>query len=151
MTDEDWQVWRAIEAAHDGGKTKVIGVSNVSAGQLSELCQKGRIKPMVVQNRCYASMGWDYEVRAICRSHGVVYQGFSLLTANPGALSSLAVRNIAKRVQATAAQVIFSFAVRLGMIPLTGTTDGAHMKQDLDALSIELSAAEVELIEDIGK
>jgi diketogulonate reductase-like aldo/keto reductase len=35
---EDWEVWAAIEALYDAGKTKMIGISNVSADQLTLLC-----------------------------------------------------------------------------------------------------------------
>ena len=40
----------------------MIGVSNVTADQLTLLCMKAKHKPMVVQNRCYAAFGWDKEV-----------------------------------------------------------------------------------------
>ena len=53
------------------GKTKMIGISNVSAEQLTQLCAKAAHKPMVVQNRCYAALGWDKDVREICRTHGI--------------------------------------------------------------------------------
>ncbi|MFO0705991.1 MAG: aldo/keto reductase [Nitrospira sp.] len=79
---EDWEVWAAIEALYDAGKTRMIGVSNVSAEQLALLCDKARHKPMVVQNRCYAALGWDKDVRELCRQYRLIYQGFSLLTAN---------------------------------------------------------------------
>jgi len=36
--------------------------------------EKSSIKPMMVQNRCYGNRGWNREVRAICRKHGIVYQ-----------------------------------------------------------------------------
>ena len=32
--------------------------------------------------------GWDVAVRALCREHGIIYQGFSLLTANRNVLAS---------------------------------------------------------------
>jgi diketogulonate reductase-like aldo/keto reductase len=83
LSEQDWEVWAAIEEIYSQGKARVIGVSNVSAGQLFLLCSRAKVKPMVVQNRCYASMGWDREVREICRTHNIIYQGFSLLTANP--------------------------------------------------------------------
>ena len=78
----DWEVWAAIEGLYDSGKTSMIGISNVTAEQLTALCAQAKHKPMVVQNRCYAALGWDKDVRDICRSHGIIYQGFSLLTAN---------------------------------------------------------------------
>ena len=78
LSQEDWDVWGAMEAYYRAGKTKMIGISNVQADQLRELCDKASVKPMVVQNRCYAVMGWDKEVRDICRAQGIIYQGFSL-------------------------------------------------------------------------
>jgi diketogulonate reductase-like aldo/keto reductase len=46
--------------------------------------------------------------------------------------------------------VIFRFAVQLGMLPLTGTTNTAHMRADLAALELVLTDAEVAEIESIA-
>jgi len=147
---EDWEVWAAIEDLYKEGKTKVIGVSNVDAEQLRELCAKAKTIPMMVQNRCYASTGWDREVREICFKHSIVYQGFSLLTANSNVIATNAVRAIAQRLSTGIAQVIFRFAMQVGMIPLTGTTSKQHMAEDLQALQINLTDDDVKLIEEIA-
>src|SRR5690348_742196 len=47
----DREVWTAMEALYQSGKTKMIGISNVTAGQLAQLCTEATVKPMVVQNR----------------------------------------------------------------------------------------------------
>ena len=73
---------RPWKVSIESGKTKMIGISNITAAQLTELCEQANVKPMVVQNRCFAALGWDKEVREICQAHGIIYQGFSLLTAN---------------------------------------------------------------------
>ena len=39
--------------------------------------------------------------------------------------------------------------MQVGMVPLTGTTNLEHMKQDLRVYDIELTAADLELIETI--
>jgi diketogulonate reductase-like aldo/keto reductase len=150
LGEEDWEVWCAIEALLEAGKTRMIGVSNVNAQQLTELCVNAKVKPAMVQNRCYASMGWDQKVRDICRSEGIVYQGFSLLTANPHALQHPVVRESAARLKTGAAQIIFAFAMQIGMLPLTGTTNQQHMKEDLVALQLTLTDDEVHQIERIG-
>ncbi|MBX3138923.1 aldo/keto reductase [Candidatus Obscuribacterales bacterium] len=149
LTPADWEVWAAIEEHYNAGKTKMIGVSNVSAEQLEVLCAKAKVKPMVVQNRCYAVMGWDREVRDICRENGIIYQGFSLLTANARALNDPIVRTAAKRLGATAAQVIFKFSMEIGMSPLTGTTSLQHMKEDLDSVNLSLTSEEIAQIESV--
>jgi len=146
----DWEVWAAMEELYESGKTKMIGISNVAAGQLGELCEKARHKPMVVQNRCFAALGWDKQVRDICQAQGIIYQGFSLLTANREVLVDPEIRAIARRLGAGVAQVIFRFAMQIGMLPLTGTTSQQHMKEDLQAEQFTLSADEIQRIETIA-
>ena len=140
-----------MEDHYRTGKAKMIGISNVQADQLQELCEKASVKPMVVQNRCYAVMGWDKEVRDICKTQGIIYQGFSLLTANQDVLRDPQVWDVAKRVGANPLQVIFRFALQIGMLPLTGTTNEQHMKDDLAVLTkFELSPKDVTMIEAIA-
>jgi diketogulonate reductase-like aldo/keto reductase len=150
LGEADWEVWTAMEGLYESGKTKMIGISNVTAEQLTLLCERAKHKPMVVQNRCYAVLGWDREVREICRAHGLIYQGFSLLTANRDVLTDPEIRAIAKRLGAGMAQVIFRFAIQIGMLPLTGTTSEQHMKEDLEAERLVLSAEEIRRIETIA-
>jgi diketogulonate reductase-like aldo/keto reductase len=150
LGEADWEVWSAMEALYESGKTKMIGVSNISAGQLIELCEQADRKPMVVQNRCFAALAWDKQVREICQAHDIIYQGFSLLTANREVLAAPQVKQIARRVGATSAQIIFRFAMQVGMLPLTGTTSQQHMREDLEAEWLTLSSDEIELIETIA-
>jgi diketogulonate reductase-like aldo/keto reductase len=150
LGEADREVWAAIEGLYRSGKTKMIGISNVTAEQLAQLCAQATVKPMMVQNRCYAALGWDKEVREICRAHGIIYQGFSLLTANQGIFAEPAIRAIAKRLGAGLAQVVFRFAMQVGMLPLTGTTNPQHMKEDLEAEQLILTAEDMQVIETIG-
>ena len=150
LGEADWEVWSAMEALYQSGKTKMIGVSNIAAAQLTELCQRANHKPMVVQNRCFAALAWDQQVREICRAHNIIYQGFSLLTANREVLVDPQVQRVARRLGATPAQIIFRFAMQIGMLPLTGTTSQQHMREDLEAERLPLSSDEIELIETIA-
>jgi len=150
LGDADWEVWAAMEELYQSGKTKMIGISNVTAGQLTQLCEQANHKPMVVQNRCFATLGWDQEVREICQAHDIIYQGFSLLTANRAVLADPEIRAIAQRLGASSAQVIFRFALQIGMLPLTGTTSQQHMKEDLQAEQFALSIEEIQRIETIA-
>jgi diketogulonate reductase-like aldo/keto reductase len=147
LGEADWEVWSAMEALYQSGKTKTIGVSNITAGQLAQLCEQAEHKPMMVQNRCFAALAWDREVREICRVHGIIYQGFSLLTANRQVLADPVIREIARRQGATSAQIIFRFAMQVGMLPLTGTTSQQHMREDLQAEQFTLSSEELQQIE----
>ena len=151
LADEDWDVWRAMERLHAKGQARALGVSNVSLEQLVTLHQCSMVKPAFVQNRCFAVSGWDRDVRAFCTEQGLGYQGFSLLTANARELASPAVLRAAQRSGRTPAQVVFRFALQIGMIPLTGTSSPAHMREDLACLDFALEPAEVRAIEECGR
>jgi diketogulonate reductase-like aldo/keto reductase len=150
LGEADQEVWAAMEGLFQSGKTKMIGVSNITATQLEELCELANVKPMMVQNRCFAALAWDKEVRDICRAQGIIYQGFSLLTANFEVLADSEIRAIARRLGAGPAQVIFRFAMQVGMLPLTGTTSEQHMKEDLQAERLELTSDEIRWIETVA-
>lgn len=150
LGDADRDAWRAMERLVDGGGVRQLGASNVTPQQVAELVAFATIKPAFVQNRCYAKTGWDQQTRALCVKHGIIYQGFSLLTANRQVLSNPAVVAIAKRYGKTVAQIVFRFTWQVGMLPLTGTTNPTHMREDLDIEDVELTADEISTIESAG-
>ncbi len=147
---EDWQIWAAIERLYESGKAKIIGISNVTAEQLTLLCERATHRPMVVQNRCYAALGWDQEVREICRTQRIIYQGFSLLTANREVFAEPEVRAMAAKYGVGLAQLIFRFAMQIGMLPLTGTTNPQHMQEDLQSDQFTIAPEDLHRLETIG-
>lgn len=150
LNDDDWAVWRAMESLQQQGLVRLIGVSNVSAEQLSQLCDGAAVKPAFVQNRCYAVQGWDCDVRSVCTAQDVTYQGFSLLTANRQLFRNSEMQRLAAHHQCSIAQLIFRFAIDVGMIPLTGTTSADHMVEDLSVSQFRLSADEVRDVETVS-
>ncbi len=154
-TDDDAEVWEAMRKERDVGRTKALGVSNVSLQHLQQMAASRTELPAFVQNRCYARLGWDRGVRLFCREHKIIYQGFSLLTANQEVLqhpliASPVFAGLAKTSAATPAQIVFAFARAVGMLPLTGTSNAEHMKQDLASRDFMLSAEAVQAIETIA-
>jgi diketogulonate reductase-like aldo/keto reductase len=146
-TDADAEVWEAMRKERDAGRTRLLGVSNVSLRHLEQMAATDSEGPAFVQNRCYARLGWDRDVRAFCNERKIVYQGFSLLTANAEVLRHPVVTGVAARANATPAQVVFAFARTVEMLPLTGTSNAEHMKQDLVSSSLTLPPDAVRAIE----
>ena len=149
LGQDDWEAWQAMEAIHTSGRVRLIGVSNFSLEQLQLLYAQARVPPRFVQNRCFAARGWDRDIRQFCTAHGLLYQGFSLLTANRQVLTHPEVIQIARRHRQTTSQVVFRFAHEVGMVLLTGTTDAGHMREDLGAFEFHLDPEEIELIESL--
>jgi diketogulonate reductase-like aldo/keto reductase len=146
-TDDDTEVWEAMCKERNAGRIRLLGVSNVSLLHLQQLEADRAELPTFVQNRCYASLGWDRDVREFCRERKIIYQGFSLLTANQGVLTHPFITGLAANAKATPAQIVFSFARSIGILPLTGTSKADHMKQDLASRNLELPSDVLNKIE----
>jgi len=149
-TDHDAEVWEAMRKERDAGRTRLLGVSNIQLRHLEQMAGAGTELPAFVQNRCFARLGWDREIRSFCRERNIKYQGFSLLTANQEVLQHPQFIDLAGHLGATPAQIVFSFARAVGMLPLTGTSNSEHMKQDLASLELELPPEVVQAIESIA-
>jgi diketogulonate reductase-like aldo/keto reductase len=150
-TEADAEVWEAMIRERDAEHTRVLGVSNVSLRNLKQMAAVHAEAPAFVQNRCFARVGWDRDIRSFCRERKIIYQGFSLLTANPEVLCHSVVTGPAARANATPAQVVFAFARTVGMLPMTGTSDAEHMKQDRASLELSLSSDAVRSIESLAE
>jgi diketogulonate reductase-like aldo/keto reductase len=148
-TTDDFETWQAMIKERNAGRTRLLGVSNISLTQLQQMARAHAEPPAFVQNRCYARLGWDREVRAFCREHNIIYQGFSLLTANVEVLRHPGIGALAGQANATPAQIVFAFARSVGMLPLTGTSSAEHMKQDLASLDLVLPHAAIQTIESL--
>jgi diketogulonate reductase-like aldo/keto reductase len=58
LGEADWEVWAAMEGLYQSGKTKMIGISNITAGQLTELCEQANLNPWLCKTGvCRASDG----------------------------------------------------------------------------------------------
>jgi diketogulonate reductase-like aldo/keto reductase len=88
-------------------------------------------------------------MREFCAKRNIIYQGFSLLTANRAAMAHPELARIAARHGRSASQIVFRFALDVGMVALTGTTSAEHMRADLDVFDFELAPAEILRIESL--
>jgi len=149
-TPADAETWEAMIRERNSGRTRFLGVSNVRRQHLEQMEVTRAEMPSFVQNRCYARFGWDRDVRLFCRERNIIYQGFSLLTANPEVLRDSLVTCLAKEMNATPAQIVFAFSLAVGILPLTGTSDEEHMQQDLAARGLKLSPETVQMIESLA-
>jgi diketogulonate reductase-like aldo/keto reductase len=146
-TREAAEVWLAMEAVHDAGRAKQLGISNCySLDYLARLHRTAKVKPAVVQNRFYAQTGYDGEIRTFCRQHRIVYQSFWTLTANPHVLADDRVKAVASQYARTPAQIVFRYLTQEGVVPLSGTTSESHMREDLEIFHFELTQGEREAL-----
>jgi len=138
------KAWNAMEKIQKTGGARQLGISNCYHTEvMRSLYADANVKPAVVQNRFYQETGYDANLRHWCSHHGVIYQSFWTLTANPHILSSNTVRTIAKKYNKTEAQIFFRYLSHSGIVPLTGTTSEQHMREDLSIFDFELSSEDL--------
>jgi diketogulonate reductase-like aldo/keto reductase len=73
-TEDDREVWQAMRREQRAGRARSLGISNVALEQLQPMLAVHGEAPAFVQNRCFARLGWDREIRAFCREYNIVYQ-----------------------------------------------------------------------------
>ena len=147
----DLAVWAAMEALHAAGKTRFIGVSNVALDQLELLCDARehaaglRAEPLLRAERLGRR-----DPRLLPRAR---HRLPGLLAAHREHRAPAHARVRADRQRAWGGRRrrwSSASRSRSGMQPLTGTTDPAHMREDLGMYDFELSAEDVRLVEDIA-
>jgi diketogulonate reductase-like aldo/keto reductase len=142
------EVWQTLESLVDALGVRQLGISNCyGIEQLEALYDSARFKPAVVQNRFYAESGYDCEIRSFCRRHGIIYQSFWTLTANPQVLAHRVVRELASKYGRTPAQILFRYLTQNDVVPLTGTRSETHMREDLAIFEFELADFEREVMD----
>ena len=141
------EAWQAMEKIVKSGDVKQLGISNCyELDTLEVLFRSAEIKPAIIQNRFYAKTGYDRAIRAFCKEHGIIYQSFWTLTANPQVLADNSVQSMATKYGRSAAQVFFRYLSQIGIVPLTGTTSASHMLEDLSIFDFELNSEECDTI-----
>jgi pyridoxine 4-dehydrogenase len=132
----------AIKEYRDGGKIRHVGVSNVDAEQIE---QAREVVPIAaVQNRYSLSARMHDDVVDYCAREGIVFVPyFPLRGVGGGALAE-----IAEGHGATEAQIALAWLVKRSptTLPIPGTLSLEHLKDNLAALSVELSDADFQAL-----
>lgn len=132
----------AIKEYVDRGAIERVGISKVDI----PLIERARsVLPIAaVENEYNPSARTSDDVVDYCAREGIAFVPYYPLGAEPGR----AVRDAARQHHATVQQVMLAWLLKRSpvMLPIPGTLSLAHLRENLDALSLELSDAEFEAI-----
>jgi pyridoxine 4-dehydrogenase len=122
------------------GKIRLIGLSNVTVEHIE---RARKIVPIVsVQNRySFADREWDYAVDH-CERNGIAFIPWFPLGA--GSVAGRLLERIAKARQAKPIQVALAWLLKRSpvMLPIPGTSSVAHLEENVQAASLQLSEEE---------
>jgi alcohol dehydrogenase (NADP+) len=133
--------WRAMEELVDHGRSRAIGLSDITLNELRPLYESARIKPAVVQVEAHPYLP-ETELLEFCKENGIVFLAFAPLGhgIRPGPIEDPVISGIAARTGRTPAQVLLAWAVQRGGAVLTTPKSAARARENFDISALPADA-----------
>eukprot|EP01065_Artemidia_motanka_P050881 TRINITY_DN8800_c0_g1_i1.p1 TRINITY_DN8800_c0_g1~~TRINITY_DN8800_c0_g1_i1.p1 ORF type:complete len:276 (+),score=94.95 TRINITY_DN8800_c0_g1_i1:60-887(+) len=145
-SDADNQaLWQGLVQALEKNMTRAIGVSNYNQAQIEGLLKVSSVKPAV--NQCEMSVKThDDATIAYCQKMGITYEAFDTMRGCD--FSSPLINSIAKKHNATAAQVCLRYVIDRDCVLAVGTganssTVVPYTKENLGVYDFQLTQDEI--------
>ena len=129
--------WPGMEAAHERGHARSIGVSNFSAGELQELRAVADVPPVLNQVQFNPTV-YRRGLLDACEEHGIVLEAYSPLGTGRH-LASDAVARIAESVGRTPAQVLIRWCLERDVPVIPKSTHRERIEENGRVFDFELS------------
>ena len=147
--------WKEMEKALEMGKVRAIGISNfdVNDSIFNSLVETARIKPQIMQIEChpYAQRKhWQEMVK----KHGMKIESWFPLGGRDSKgeiLHNPIINEIAKAHGKTAAQVIIRWHIQEGFSVIPGSSNPAHIQENIDVFDFVLADEEMQQIRSLDK
>ncbi|NDL62467.1 aldo/keto reductase [Acerihabitans arboris] len=144
----------AMEKLRQAGKIKRWGVSNLDVADMGELWSLPGGDACMTDQVLYhlASRGIEYDLLPWCQERRVPVMAYCPLAQagklRNGLMDNPAVQHIAGELGVTAAQVLLAWAIRRpGVIAIPKAGSEAHVKENAQALDIELGQAQLDALD----
>jgi len=127
------ETWRAMEQLVDEGRSRAIGLSDITLEKLKAIVAVARIKPAVVQIESHPYLP-EWEMLEFCRQHGIVLQAFAPLGhgMEPKVTDDPVIKSIAQRVHKPPSQVALAWAVQRGTAVLSTSIKPERIRENFD-------------------
>ena len=150
---DDVKAYKAMEEYVKKGKIHSIGLSNWYIEELTEFLPEITIMPSLVQNEIHPYYQ-EKDVVPFIQEKGIVMQGWYPLGGRGHTselLSDPVIKKIAEAHNVTSAQVILRWNLQRGIVVIPGSSNPAHIRENLDLLSFELSDEEMEQMSSLDR
>lgn len=145
---ENREVWHALEDAYEAGKVRAIGVSNFLQGDIENILQSAKIKPMVNQILCHIA-NTPLELIDWCASRGILTEAYSPV-AHGEALKNESIVAMAQKYGVGVPELCIRYCIQLGMIVLPKAAKAEHQKSNAE-VDFEISTADMEILKRIER
>ena len=153
--------WAEMEKAYTDGLVKAIGTSNFGAKNLQLLFDKGEIAPAVNQVECHPYLQQD-ALLDFCQKNQIVLTAYAPLGSGdraarlkhenePKPLEDSVIKDIARRLNATPAQIILAWQIARGVVVIPKSVHQERLRENLAAANINLDAEDIRRIAALNK
>lgn len=139
--------WRALEKAYRQGKIRALGISNFDnrMDAFNAIMQE-EIKPQVMQIECHP-FAQRLETRRLAEQYNIQVEcWYPLGHGDQRLLNAGTLGNIAAAHDKSVVQVIIRWHIQEGFSVIPGSTDPAHIAENIDVFDFELTDEEMALI-----
>ncbi|KAI0001179.1 Aldo/keto reductase [Russula vinacea] len=147
--------WAEMETLKRAGLAKSIGVSNFGINELAVLLASAKIKPAANQILLHPYVyGRQAPLLAYTAAQGIVSEAYSSLTPitrQPGGPVDKPVNEIARRLNATADQVLLAWVKAKGAVAVTTSSKKFRLEGYLAAAELDLTPADIAAIDSAGE
>ncbi|KAJ9599822.1 hypothetical protein L9F63_009862, partial [Diploptera punctata] len=148
------EIWKAMEAQVDAGRTKAIGLSNFNISQIERVLNAARIPPANLQVELHVYFQ-QRELVNFCKTHNIVVCAYSPLGSRgtvqllkkagtsrelPDLMSNPVVQEVAKQHDKTPAQILLRHIIQRGIAAIPKSTNPQRILQNFQVLDFELSS-----------
>lgn len=144
------EAWQALIDARKTGLIRSIGVSNFLPEHIDCLEKETGVLPVINQIELHPYFN-QAEQRAYDASKNIVTQSWSPLGRDNASMQEDAILEIAKKYGKTPAQVVLRWNIEQNILPIPKSTNVSRQAENLSIFDFELTADEVEKINQISK
>ncbi|WP_402463604.1 aldo/keto reductase [Isoptericola aurantiacus] len=148
--DQYVEAWQALIEARDRGLVRAIGVSNFLPEHIDRLVAETGVTPAVNQVELHPYFPQDDQL-AYDADHGIVTQAWSPIGRANEMLQDPVLTGIARDHGISVAQVILAWHARRGVLPLPKASTPERQQQNLAAIDLELSDADMAAIAGLAR
>jgi aldehyde reductase len=150
FSDVDYiDTWKGMEDAVNQGLTKSIGFSNFNSKQIDRVLEVAKIKPTVNQVECHPYLN-QKKLFDFCKERKIELTAYSSL-GNGELLKEPKIVEIAKELNATAAQVLIRYEAQRGIVVNPKTTNKARILENFSIFNLTLSEQDMHSIDSLNK
>ncbi|MBR6948979.1 MAG: aldo/keto reductase [Bacilli bacterium] len=147
------KAYKTLEKAYKEGKIRAIGVSNFFTKPFLKLMEKVEITPQVAQvERHPLYVKEALEEDAAFRKYNLqIMSWFPLCRCNKKIMKSDTILNLSQKYNKTPCQIVLRWHIQKGYIPIPGSKNVDHIKENIDIFNFELTKEEIESIDNLDR